>query len=82
MTTDRLKNALRARPFQKFILHLADGREIPVMHSEFAIASPRDDIAVVFQPDGEMEIIDVTLITSLEFDSNGKKRSSKRKDAG
>ena len=58
----------RTEPFQPFLIHLADGRAIPVRHQEFAIASPTGRSAFVYQPDGSFNIIDVRLVTDLEVD--------------
>jgi hypothetical protein len=32
MTTEQIRNAYNAVPFKPFVIHIADGREIPVMH--------------------------------------------------
>lgn len=67
MTVERLRDALRAQPFRPFTLHLADGRAIPVRHSEWALASPSGRTTVVIQPDDSLNIIDLLLVTDLEF---------------
>ena len=67
MTVERFNDALRARPFRPFTLHLADGREIPVSHPEWALASPSGRTTVVMQPDDSLNIIDLLLVTDLEF---------------
>ena len=67
MTSEQLKAALEARPFRPFILHMADGREIPVRHPEFTLAPPVGRTTVVFQPDRSMSIIDLLLVTEIEY---------------
>lgn len=66
MKIDELKKAKDQRPFQPFLIRMADGREVRVSHPE-AIAwdpeSPR--IAIVVVPGGGWEVIEVALITSL-----------------
>ena len=53
-------------PFQPFIIHLADGRQIPVRHREFMASSPRGRTIVVYDQDDSFNIIDSLLVTSLE----------------
>jgi hypothetical protein len=40
MTTDQIRSAIAARPFQPFTLHLADGEKITVPHPEYVSLSP------------------------------------------
>lgn len=79
MTVEQLRNAYNAQPFQPFVLHLADRREIPVLSREFIMAAPSGRTIVVYQPDDTMNIIDLLLITDLEFKpaSNGGRRRRK-----
>jgi hypothetical protein len=66
MTVEQLRTLLRAQPFRPFVIHLADGREVEVLHQEFAIISPKGRTAIVYRPDESFEFIDVMLVTSLE----------------
>jgi len=66
MTIERLRELYEAKPFQPFIIHLADGREIPVLHREFMANAPSGRTIVVFQPTDQMNIIDLLLVTDLE----------------
>ena len=77
MTAEQLRTAYHAEPFRPFVLHLADGRKIPVPHRDFIMAAPSGRTIVVCQPDETFNIIDMLLVTDLEFKpqgSNGKKR--------
>ena len=67
MTIEQLSSAYKAEPFQPFIMHLADGQQIPVQSREFILPPPVGRTTVVFQPDGAMNIIDLLLVTNLEF---------------
>jgi hypothetical protein len=40
MTIEKLREFYDASPFQPFVLHLADGRKIPVVHRDFFAAAP------------------------------------------
>jgi hypothetical protein len=67
-------NAARFRPF---IIHLADGRRIPVKRREFMAISPSGQTIVVYQTDDTSNIIDPLLVTDLEI-RNGKASKSWR----
>ena len=72
MTIEQLRNAYSAQPFRPFIIHLADGREIPVRHREFMMAVPSGRTVVVCQPDDTLNIIDLLLVTDLEIAPSAK----------
>jgi hypothetical protein len=74
MTTQQFQTALNAQPFRPFVVHLADGRGIPVQHREFATLSPSGRTVVIFQPNDEMNIVDLLLVTDLELQKNGAAR--------
>jgi hypothetical protein len=74
MTIERIREMLGLRPFQPFVIHLADGREISVQHQEFVAMSPTGRTMVVYQPDDSMNIIDL-LVTDLEIGRNGQSKT-------
>ncbi len=67
MTIDQLRTVYRARPFQPFVLHLADGRQIPVQHPEFILTVPSGRTIFVVQPDDTTNIIDLLLVTDIKL---------------
>jgi hypothetical protein len=67
MTIEQLRNAYNARPFRPFVLHLADGREVPVVHREFIMSVPSGRTVVVCQPDDTLNIVDLLLVTDIEI---------------
>jgi hypothetical protein len=69
LTAEHLRAVCRATPFRPFSLHLADGREISVQHPEFIFSLPSGRTIIVTQPDDAMNIIDVQLVTDVEFKS-------------
>jgi hypothetical protein len=79
MTIEKIRDLYNAQPFQPFIIHLADGREIPVRHPDFVAAEPSGRTAIVYQPDDSHNIIDLLLVTDLEVSSkaNGTRRRRK-----
>jgi hypothetical protein len=71
MTMERIRERYEAQPFQPFVLHMADGKEIPVLHREFMASSPTGRTIVVYQPDDTCEIIDLLLVTHISLKSAG-----------
>jgi len=67
MTTEQLRVALRASPFRPFRIRMADQRQFEVPHPDFASVSPVGRTAVVYHPDGAASIIDLLLMTELDF---------------
>ena len=76
MTIEQVKRLYEATPFKPFMMHLADGREIPVRHREFMAFSPSGRTVVVYQPDDSCDVIDLLLVTSLEI-KNGRHSTSR-----
>ncbi len=67
MTIEQMRAAYNAQPFRPFIMHLADGRQIPVHHREFIMTVPSGRTIIVVQPDDTTNIIDLLLVADLEF---------------
>jgi hypothetical protein len=65
MTIEQLRKMLQARPFEPFDVHMADGRSLPVEHPEFLALSPAGRTISVGLADGNFEIVDLLLATSL-----------------
>ena len=67
MTIEQLKGALTARPFRPFIVHMADGRTLPVRHPDYCLLSPSGRTAFVFQTPDEFSIVDLLLMTEVDL---------------
>ncbi len=67
MTIERIREFHSAQPFQPFVMHLGDGRAIEVRHQEFMALGPGGRTVVVFQPDDSMNVVDLLLVTDVEF---------------
>ena len=67
MTIERLKELYEAQRFRPFVIHLADGRELPVQHRDFIMAVPSGRTIIVAQPDDTVNIIDLLLVTDVEL---------------
>jgi hypothetical protein len=67
MTIQELRNLYSAQPFRPFVIHLADGRAIPVHHREFMMTVPSGRTIFVAQPDDTVNIIDLLRVTDIEL---------------
>ena len=76
MTIEQFRGLYEAQPFQPFVIHLADGRNIPVTSREFIMTVPSGRTLVVAGADDRVHIIDLLLVTDLEVTAkaNGKRR--------
>ena len=79
MTIDKVRELYNAEPFQPFVLHLADGRQIPVVHREYIAMAPSGRTIYVTQPDDSFNIIDLLLVTDLELKKGHNGASRRRK---
>jgi hypothetical protein len=68
MAPDRIRNLLRAVPFQPFTVELGSGKRVPVKHPDYASLSPAGRTLVVQNDEENMEIIDVFLITNASLE--------------
>ena len=80
MTIEQIRTFYHARPFKPFVIYLADGRAIPVLHQEFIMAVPSGRTLFVCQPDDTVNVIDLLLVTDLEVkpNSNGSGKRSRK----
>ncbi len=79
MNADRLRQELRRLPFVPFVIHMADGRAIPVKHPDFMYITPPGRTAFV-STKGELgEWLDVMLITSIEQTDGQRRRRARRR---
>ena len=65
MTSAPLTRLLSLRPFQPFVIHLADQRQFAVRHPDAATLSDGGRTVVVLNREGMDEIVDTLLIASL-----------------
>lgn len=63
----RIRELLRAMPFQPFVIRMADGREHRVDHPDFVLA-PSSDVPqiTIEEPDGRQHCLSALLITAVE----------------
>jgi hypothetical protein len=70
MSVDELRKCIVASPFLPFTLNIADGRRIPVTGRDFILVPPEKGRTVlVYQRNGEFDMLDAMLITGLSFES-------------
>jgi hypothetical protein len=63
---EQVRQLYNATPFRPFVIHLEDGRQIPVKHREFMAFSPSGRTIIVYQADDVFNIIDLLLMTDLK----------------
>ena len=66
-----IREALHKRPFEPFIISLADGRSLPVPHPDFLAVHPRR--VIVVSEDGPWSVVGPLLIASLDYQDRRKK---------
>ena len=67
MTINEFRNALAAAPFRPFLLHLADGQTIPVVHPDFVLVTGQGRTAIISRPEDDwFAIVDLLFISHLE----------------
>jgi hypothetical protein len=69
MVPDKLKDAVRARPFMPFELRMPDGRSLPVPSPEMIFLIPDSRLIIVAQSGGRFNVVDSFLVTDLEYRS-------------
>ena len=74
MTSDQIRNALKAVPFKPFVLKATGGREYVVPHPEFALLSPSGRTMSVVATDDSFAVLDVLMVESINFTPNGRTR--------
>ena len=52
-------------PFRPFEIHLADGRALQVVTPDHLMISPTNQEFALYHPDGTLNVIDASLITSI-----------------
>jgi hypothetical protein len=71
MTIQQLRNAYESKPFRPFAIKLADGAQFRVRSPEFLAISPGGRTVIVVTGDDDFQVVDLLLVTALEF-GNGK----------
>ena len=78
MTVDQFRAAYNTQPFQPFVVHLADGRQLPVPHRDFVWSSPSGRTIYVAEADDTLHIVDLLLVTDIEQKPALQGRSKRR----
>jgi hypothetical protein len=76
MKTETIRDLRDKQPFQPFIIHLADGRNVAVATPDHIFISPRNDEFVVYSPEGHLQILDAELVTGATRRAKAKSNKS------
>lgn len=82
MTNESIRQVLYAQPFESFTIQMADGRAFQVNHPEMVMAPKGARTIVLHQGGDRYSMIDLFLISSLDFDKSRKSRGNGRRKAG
>jgi len=78
MKIEEVRKRLHAQPFRAFLIHFADGGRIAVRHEDFVALAPTGREMIVYQPNGDYQVVDVMLVTRLQvLTRNGAVKSPK-----
>jgi len=80
MTLQHVREFYEATPFEPFAIHLADGREVPVVSREFILFMPKGRMLVVAEPNGKLHHIDLLLVTDLVSMPESRRGKSHRRN--
>ncbi len=69
MTKQAVEERLHAQPFKPFALRLTDGSLVPVPHPDFMLLSQGGRTAVINTEGESLKILDLALVTAIEFNS-------------
>ena len=76
MKIDEVRRLLHAQPFRPFLIHFADGGRVPVKHEDFVALAPTGREMIVYQADGDYQVVDIMLVTRLQvLRKNGAKKA-------
>jgi hypothetical protein len=79
MTIDRLRQVVHAEPFRPFTICLTDGRQFRVRHPECMLIPPEAARTFVVAESGEdYRIIDLLLVSSIDFVDGKARRPGRR----
>ena len=67
MTTAQIKEHLQESPFRPFKIISVDGRAIEVSRQDYVSIGPKGRTAVVWKQNEAFSVVDIMLITRLEF---------------
>jgi hypothetical protein len=72
------RDMLKIEPFRQFNIKTTDGDTFTVIHRDYAMLSPDEAEAIVYDKDGHFRVIDTTHIVTLEPVRQPTKKSAKR----
>jgi hypothetical protein len=67
MTTAQFRAAMNDRPFNPFVVHMANGRKLDIRRPEIPHLSPGGRVVCVFEHPNAGSFVDLLLMTELEF---------------
>ncbi len=79
MTIDTLRAYHQAKPFHPFVLQLADGQEVEILHPECLAYFPKSPRTISVALTGDLvKAIDLLMVVAIEPMNGHRQRGSKR----
>jgi hypothetical protein len=69
MTVEQIVRRQNAAPFVPYRLFLANGRELLIQHPDFLSVANKEELVTVFDLSVAAEILDLTLVVSLRYET-------------
>ncbi len=80
MNADTIRDFLRKRPFETFIIRMNDGRHFEIKHPDFVAIHPEATAdVIVFLPKGRFEFIYLKNVSGVESEGSVPPRTRKRR---
>ena len=67
MAVSTIRDAIKAAPFQPFIVYVADQRSYTIPHPDFVAIGPNNRTLIVFHDDGGASLLDMLMITGIDL---------------
>jgi hypothetical protein len=67
MSTEELRVLMRSQPFKPFVVCLPSGKEVPIIHHDFAFLSPDGRTLFAYQRDMSFDMMDVISIENVKL---------------
>ena len=79
MNAERFRDELKKQPFQAFTVKVTNGDILDVIHPDFAMISPTEDVVIIFAHDGHYKVVDLDHIVTLTPKRDRKRSKSPKK---
>ena len=79
MNAYKFRNELKKEPFQPFTVKVTSGDTLDVVHPDFAMISPDEDIVIIFDRESHYKVVDMDHVVTLTTKRDRKRSKSPKK---